>query len=461
MAAVGAGVVMATLDTSIVNIALPTIRDEFGASFQAIEWVPLGYLLTIATLTLGTGRLGDILGKKRIYTTGFVLFTIASALCGSAQNIEMLLATRLLQAFGAVMILALGAAILTEAFPPDQRGRALGFIGTFVSIGIMAGPALGGVLIAAFSWRAIFFVNVPVGLVGLVLVLTQIPDTKPVPGQRLDVPGMALLSVTLFCFAFAVTRSQEVGFTDPLNLVLMVAAVASAAAWIRVERRVESPMLRLEFFRNPMLFVSVITGFTVFMMIAPAFFLLPFYLSGVLDLPIRTVGLLLGVAPIAIGVSAPYAGVLSDKLGIERIRLAGLVMVALATIGFQFLTTTTSEWQFALIAAPLGLGLGVFQSPNNSAIMGSMPAAYSGAGAGILTLTRLLGQVTGIAVLGTLWASRVVSLSGDPSFASNASSAPPGFQAAALREVYLWALPVIAAATLVGLWDLRRRRRTT
>lgn len=457
LATVGAGVILATIDSSIVNVALPTITDEFNTTFRAIQWVPLAYVLVIATLTLGTGRLGDIVGKKRIYTSGFALFTVASALCGLSTSVATLIGFRVLQAVGAVMILSLGAAILTEGFPAAERGKALGFIGTFVSVGIVTGPAVGGILISLYDWRSIFFVNIPVGIIGVILAVRYVPDTPPVPGQRIDLPGMMLLSVALLSFSLGVTRSQETGFADPLNLALLGIAVIVGAIWVRIERRVSSPMIRLDLFRNPMLSVSVVTGFLVFTLIAPLVFLLPFYLEGVLGYNIRTVGLLLGAAPLTIGVIAPFAGALSDRIGVRKLTLAGLCIVLVAFIGFQALTDTTEWWQFVLIIIPLGIGMGTFQSPNNSAIMGSMPPEYAGVGGGILSITRLLGQVTGVAVLGSLWASRVASIAG-PQYAGDASAAPPLAQVTALKDVFLWGVGVVIVAIAIGVWGLRNER---
>ena len=454
---VGSGVILATIDSSIVNVALPTIVDRFDSTFRAVQWIPLAYVLVIATLTLGTGRLGDIVGKKRIYTSGFALFTVASALCGLSTSVSMLIGFRIIQAVGAVMILSLGAAILTEGFPPHERGKALGFIGTFVSVGIITGPAVGGILISFYDWRSIFFVNIPVGIVGVIMAIRYVPNTPPRPGQRIDVPGMVLLSGALFAFSFAVTRSQVTGFADPLNLALLAVAGVVVYLWFKVEKRADSPMIKLDLFRNPTLSVSVITGFMVFTLVAPMVFLLPFYLEGVLGFDIRTVGLLLGAAPLAIGVVAPLAGSLSDRIGIRKLTLAGLLLTTVSFLGFQTLSESTEWWHFVLLILPLGIGMGVFQSPNNSAIMGAMPPEYAGLGGGILSITRLLGQVTGVAVLGSLWSSRVAAMAGSQ-FAGDATAAPGSAQVAALREVFLWGIGMLAVALVIGVWGLGQER---
>ena len=193
MIAVSVSVIMATIDASIVNVAFPTLVEELDTTFNVIQWVALAYLLTIATLTLGMGRLGDVLGKKRLYAVGFIIFTVASLLCGIAPDVSWLIGFRVVQAIGAVMLLALGSAILVESFPPSERGKALGLIGTAVSLGIITGPMVGGLLISAFSWRAIFLVNLPVGILGTWLAIRYVPNTPPAEGQRFDIVGALLM----------------------------------------------------------------------------------------------------------------------------------------------------------------------------------------------------------------------------------------------------------------------------
>ncbi len=204
------------------------------------------------------------MGKKGIYVGGYVGFTIASGLCGLSPNVTWLIGFRVLQAVGAVMILSLGSAILVESFPPKQRGKALGWIGTAVSLGIISGPVIGGFLISAFSWRAIFLVNIPVGLIGTLVALRNVPRTAPAPGQRFDFLGAALMGASLLSLSLALTLGQDLGFGTPPILALFSFAVISATAFLRVELSVESPMLELRLFRNPMLSVSVISGLLAF-----------------------------------------------------------------------------------------------------------------------------------------------------------------------------------------------------
>lgn len=200
MAAISMGTLLATIDGSIINIALPTLVRELNTDFPTVQWVVLAYLLTLAVLLLSVGRLGDMIGKKRIYTVGFVVFTLGSALCGLGWNVNLLIVFRVVQAFGASMILALGTAIVTESFPSKERGKALGIIATMASIGVVIGPTLGGLIIDLLSWNWIFYVNIPVGILGIYMVIRFVPDIKPMGEQRFDFLGSVLLFFSLLAF---------------------------------------------------------------------------------------------------------------------------------------------------------------------------------------------------------------------------------------------------------------------
>jgi EmrB/QacA subfamily drug resistance transporter len=458
MVAVGTSVLLATIDGSIVNVALPTMRADFGTTFNVIQWVALSYLLTLATLTLGVGRLGDVLGKKRIFILGFAVFTVASVLCGLAPNIELLIVFRVVQAVGGTMMLALGASILIEAFPPQERGKALGWIGTAVSVGIITGPVAGGLLISAFDWQAIFFVNVPVGVVGLWLAARAIPDLAPIPGQRMDYLGAGVLSVTLLALSLALTLGQGRGFDSLEILALFALALVGMFAFVILELRLTSPMIDLRTFREPLLSVSVVTGLVTFVAVSAVFFLLPFYLEGVLDFAVREVGLLLSVTPLFLGVTSPLSGSLSDRIGVRRLTLAGLAVLTLAFAALRTIDVDTSVPAFLALLIPIGIGMGLFQSPNNSAIMSSVPREYSGVASGILTQTRLLGQIAGIAVLGSVWAARVAAQVGGLE-GGDAVTAPDQVQVAALHDTFAIATLLLAGATVLGFWGLREESR--
>ncbi|MGB7861200.1 MAG: DHA2 family efflux MFS transporter permease subunit [Acidimicrobiia bacterium] len=458
---ISVGILLATIDGSIVNVALPTLVDDLGTTFNVIQWVGLGYILTIATLTLGMGRLGDVVGKKWIYTAGFLVFTIASAACGLAPRVSWLIGFRVVQAIGAVMILALGSAILVEAFPSRERGKALGWIMSAVSFGIIIGPVLGGLLISAFSWHAIFLVNIPVGIAGTWMAIKYVPRTRPAAGQKFDLLGATLMSASLFCLSLALTLGQEAGFASTPILALFGASLTTATAFVIVELRVEHPMLQLRLFKSVMLTVGVVTGVLVFVCLSAVFLLLPFYLSGVLGWSVLRMGLLLGVAPVMMGIVSPLSGTLSDRIGVRRLTLGGLTVIALSYVGFLTLTTETTAIHFVALAIPYGIGIGIFQSPNNSAIMGSVPAEYMGVGGGLLNLTRLLGQIVGIAVLGSIWATLVAKADGGSLPSGGATAAGAAAQLSGLHGTLLIAIGIMVVAMGFGVWGLREEQRSS
>ncbi|MCG3211531.1 MAG: Riboflavin transporter RibZ [Anaerolineae bacterium] len=458
MSAVAMGIFLATIDGSIVNVALPTLIRELNTNFATVEWVVLGYLLTLATLLLGIGRLGDMIGKKPIYVTGFVVFTAGSVLCGLAPTVEWLIAFRVIQALGGAMVFALGVAIVTEAFPPSERGKALGISGTVVSVGIVLGPTLGGVIIDAISWHWIFLVNLPVGIVGTLLAARFVPNTKPTSRQKFDFPGAIALFISLLALLLALTWGQEAGFTSPEILGLFGLWALFLAIFVIIEWRSTHPMIELSLFEDSLFSMSLVTGFMTFVAIAGTIILLPFYLENVLGYNTREVGLLLAVVPVMLGIVSPVSGVLSDKFGTRSITVIGLVVLLLGYLAITTLSAETTTWGYILRLAPVGIGMGVFQSPNNSAIMGSVARQRLGVASGMLSLTRTLGQTTGIAVLSAFWASRVMAHTGQI-LPEGATTAPISAQVAGLQQTYEVVAVMITLALALSVWGLVQERR--
>jgi EmrB/QacA subfamily drug resistance transporter len=460
LAAVGTGVFLGTLDGSIINVSLPTLSQTLEADFPTIQWVILGYLLTVTSLLLSMGRLADIRGKKKIYQLGFGIFIIGSMLCGLAPGAGWLIAFRVLQAVGAAMITALGAAIVTAAFPPSERGKALGLIGTIVSAGIATGPALGGLLIGTVGWRAIFFVNVPVGLVGVLMVQAFVPDDKPAGGQRFDFAGAGTLFISLFCLLLALTMGQQLGFAAPVILALFIGAVVFLVIFLLIENRIKQPMIDLGMFRNELFSVSLLTGFLCFLALGGTF-ILPFYLQDVQGYSVAQVGLLLSVLPIMLSVFSPLSGMLSDRLGTRGLATAGLLLMALAFFWLSTLQIDTSTIAYMLRVVPLGIGIGLFNSPNNSAIMGSVTKERLGIASGFLAITRTLGQTTGVAVIGAIFAARAAVYAGQ-ALTPDLSAANPQALVNGLHDAMLLVGVMMVGATFIsaiGFW-LERRRTT-
>jgi EmrB/QacA subfamily drug resistance transporter len=458
MAAVAMSTFLATIDGSIVNIALPTLVRELNADFATVQWVVLAYLLTVATLLLSMGRLGDMIGKKPIYTAGFVVFTAGSVLCGLAPTVYALIGFRVLQAVGAAMMFALGMAIVTEAFPPNERGRALGMSGTVVSIGIVVGPTLGGLLIDALSWNWIFFVNLPVGIVGTLMAVRFVPALKPAGRQRFDYAGAATLFLSLLALLLALTLGQLMGFGEKLVLLLFGAWAVFLAAFVTIERRTNQPMIDLRLFQNELFSINLVTGLTTFVSMGGTMILIPFFLENVLGYDTRQVGLLMATVPIALGIVAPISGALSDRLGTRPITVVGLASMLLGFYAMSTLHGSMSTVGYILRFLPVGIGMGIFQSPNNSAVMGAVPRARLGVASGLLSITRTLGQTTGIAVLGALWASRTIFHEGvAPSGEATAASSPA--QIAGLQDTFHVVMGLLAVALALSVWGVLQERR--
>ena len=457
MASVGMGIFLSTIDGSIVNVALPSLVKSLNTDFATVQWVVLAYLLTLATVILSMGRLGDMLGKKPVYTIGFVVFTLGSVLCGLSQTIYALIAFRVLQALGASMLMALGTAILTESFPTSERGMALGIAGALVSVGIVIGPTLGGLILEVFSWHWIFFVNLPIGIVGILMVLRFVPNIQTEGKEKFDFLGAGTLFAALISLLLALSIGQNAGFGDVRVLGLFSTAAIFLPLFVVVENRVSDPMIDMRLFRNRLFSVNLVTASLSFICTAGTTLLIPFFLEGVLGYNPAKVGLLMAVVPVSMGVLAPIAGSLSDRFGTRPMTVIGLGFMLIGYGAIAGVSMQDSLGIYLLRFIPLGFGLGIFNSPNNSAIMGSAPRHRLGVASGLMAITRILGQITGIAVLGTVWATRVVAYAGLAAEVEPSSAAPEA-QLAALHNTMWLALALILIAFGLAFWALWTER---
>jgi len=458
LASVSSGTFLATIDGSIVNIALPVLQRDLATSFAVVEWVALGYMLTVATLMLMVGRLSDIIGKKLLYMSGFVVFTIGSALCGFSQNIGALIAFRVFQGVGAVMLAALGTAIITEAFPPQERGMALGLSGLMVSIGLISGPAIGGMILGSASWQWIFFVNLPIGVIGTIMVWRFVPQHRPSGREQFDFWGAFTLFVSLLSLLLGLTLGQQRGFTDMFVLLLLLVSVIALVMFYHIEKSSLQPMIDLRMFDNQLFSVNLITGFITFISAAGVILLMPYYLQNVLGYQPYQAGLLLAVFPLAMGLSAPFAGWMSDRWGTRRLTALGLFVLLLGYLGISTLSETTTMQNYILLFLPLGVGMGIFQSPNNSAIMGSAAHNRLGIASGLLSLTRSIGQTIGLALMGAIWAAQVHYLYPQGGLIE-ATQAPSQMQVLALQRTLSFVCLSIAFALALSLWALWKEKR--
>lgn len=453
MAAVAMGVFLATIDGSIVNIALPTLVRDLQQPLAVVEWVVLAYLLTVTTLMISMGRLADMIGKKPLYVAGFVIFTAGSALCGLSSSVGMLVGFRIIQAVGAAMMMALGTAIVTEAFPVNERGKALGISGLMVSIGVIAGPTIGGIILEHLSWHWLFFVNIPVSLVGIPMVLRFVPAVRPRGKQRFDYWGALLLLVSLFSLLMALSLGQEKGYGSPVILGLFGLFLVALALFLKVEQKAAEPMIDLNLFRSGWFSINLVTGFMTFVASAGTVLLLPFFLQDILALSPRAAGLLMAINPIAIGVMAPISGALSDRIGSRKLTTLGLLVLALGYWSVSGITQHSSLLEFALRALPIGIGMGIFQSPNNSAVMGAAPRERLGVVSGMLSISRTLGQMVGISIVSAMWALRT-SVNFEAGLTQPFQAQVVGFQQTTLGLVG-W----ISVAFAISLWTLAQERK--
>jgi EmrB/QacA subfamily drug resistance transporter len=448
----------ATVMATAVNVVLPTLARELDAPFATVQWVVLSYLLASIALVPLVGRLGDMLGKERLFLAAYAAFGVGSLLCALAPDIATLIAFRTLQGAGSAALAALGLAILSDVYPPALRGRAIGINGAVISSGIVLGPSLGGLVADLATWRLVFVAGVFVAVGGATLAVRVLPRYPRARGERFDVVGAALLFGALMALSLALTSGQARGFDDPWVLGLFATALVLTPAFVAVERRVAAPVVDLRLFRDPALGIGLTTGLATFVSISGVIFLMPFYLGGVLGYAPASIGLLMAVVPLVLVVMAPIAGVLSDRVGPRPVTVVGMLLLVVGYLAVGTLDERTTPLGFVLRFLPVGLGMGVFQTPNNAAIMGAARRGASGVTGGLLTLTRSLGQVVGTVVLGSAWATRAVTRAGAP-VGSDATSLPPSAQVAGLQDVVAIVQVLVGLGLALVVADLLRRRR--
>jgi EmrB/QacA subfamily drug resistance transporter len=406
LVAVGIGTFMSALDASVIATVLPLLARELHASVAGIEWVTTIYLLVVCGLLLGVGRAGDLYGQKRLYLAGFALFVLGSALCGLAGTAGSLVARRAVQAIGAAMLFANSPAILTRAFPATERGRALGAQGTMTYLGLTVGPALGGWIASAFGWRWVFYINVPIGAVAILLSWTVIADDRPAEvRERFDFAGALLFLAGLVALLLALNQGHEWGWGSLPVLAILAGAVGLLAIFVWLERRIESPMLDLALFRSRLFSASTASALLNYICVYSVLFVLPFLLIQGRGLSAQQAGLVLTAQPLVMAVVAPASGALSDRVGSRWLATSGMLVLAVGLVLLALASAGGSLHAIAGALAVVGLGTGAFVSPNNSALMGSAPRHRQGIAAGVLATARNVGMVVGVGVAGAIFTS--------------------------------------------------------
>jgi EmrB/QacA subfamily drug resistance transporter len=444
-------ILLPSLGTSIANVALPTLAEAFAASFQQVQWVVLAYLLATTTLVVSVGRLGDLVGRRRLLVAGVALFTAASALCGIAQELWLLIAARAAQGLGAAVMMALAMAFVGDAVPKAQTGRAMGLLGTMSAIGTALGPTLGGVLIAGFGWPAIFFVNVPLGILALVLALRYLPADRRTPHadrSRFDGVGTLLLVLTLAAYALAVTIGR--GRFGAINMALLVAAAVGVGLFVLAEARAASPLIRLSRFRDPALSASLAMSALVSTVMMATLVVGPFYLARGLGLDTALVGMVMSAGPVTAALTGVPAGRVVDRFGALRMTIGGLAGMAVGCVALCAAPATAGVAGYLVPIVLVTASYAVFQTANNTAVMTDVPADQRGVVSGMLNLSRNLGLITGASVMGAVFA-----------FASRTSDFTAADAAAVgigMRVTFAVAAALVAVALVVALASLVRAR---
>lgn len=387
---------MATLDGSIVNIALPVMSSKMHVTISVIQWVVTSYLLTISLLLPVWGKLADTYGKKMIFSGGFVIFALGSAFCGLSHAIVPLVAARILQAVGASAMMSLSQGIVTATFSPSERGRALGLVGTMVALGSLVGPSLGGILVHAFDWESIFFINIPIGLVGAVLSFIIIPEIFERQQTRaFDLKGTAVFMIFILILFPGLLFIQQGTISALYILPVLLLSALALALLIFIEKRSESPLISLDLFKIHDFSFGLSSAFLAFIALNSSLLFMPFYLQNLLGYSPLKAGIIISVYPITTAVVAPLSGWLSDKITYRPLTVAGLSLASVTLFVMATLKSSTPVYVIILCLIMLGGGIAAFQSPNNSSIMGSVPRPSLGIAGGLNALFRNLGMVTG------------------------------------------------------------------
>ena len=405
IASLSASVLLSSLGTSIANVALPRFTEVFGASFQQVQWIVLAYLMAITTLIVTVGRFGDIFGRRRLLLAGIMVFTVSSGLCGLAPSLPMLIAARALQGTGAAVMLALTMTFVADTVPKDRVGSAMGVLGTMSAIGTALGPSLGGVLIAGFDWRAIFFVNLPLGALSLFFAHRYLPADLPKSASdrvRIDFVGMLLLGLSLGLYALAMTQGH--GSFGAANWALLSGSALGVAIFIAAELKTTAPLIRMSLFANPVLSAGFAMSALVSAVVMSTLIVGPFYLSRGLGLDAAVVGAILSIGPIIAALTGIPAGRSVDRFGAGWMTIAGLVAVAGGAVALSQIPMSFGVLGYIGPIAVVTAGYALFQAANNTSVMADLPTDQRGVVSGMLNLSRNLGLVTGAAVLGSVFA---------------------------------------------------------
>lgn len=407
LATVAMGTMMTTVDASITNIAFPILTETFHTELTTVMWVTVAYILVSSSSMLVFGKISDLVGRRRIYSLGMGIFTLGLVTCSVSQSIGQLILFRTLQALGAAMCISCGTAIVTDAFPLKELGRGMGFLGIAISLGFIIGPVVGGFLLHWLDWRSIFYVRAPLSLMTLVLALILLrKDEKAAEMVKLDLLGTLTSSIGLFCIVFGMSQIRKLGPKSFIVFLLVGLGLVFLGVFILIERRAGDPIVDLSLFKNPLFSRASLGLFLIFASVPPYILIMPFYLLHGLRLNASQAGLLLAVQSMATIVFGPISGWLSDRFGPSWFATIGASATTAAFFFMRTLNLQTPVAAIILVLILLGVGIGTFQPPNNSTIMGSAPRNRLGTASALMATLRQVGISLGMALAGSLFSAR-------------------------------------------------------
>jgi EmrB/QacA subfamily drug resistance transporter len=456
MASVGLGVFASTINMSIINISLPAIQTAFEADLSTTEWIVLIYSVIQAVLLITVGRLSDIIGRKRLFILGTIFLSLGSLLCGLSTNIIQLILARAVQSVAGALLVANSAALVTDAFPPREFGVALGSLSSIVAIGFTFGPTLGGLILERASWPMIFFVSIPLGLLAAVLGTVSLHEHKTTSRQHFDLVGAITLSIFLFSGLLGITNGQENGWSSPILIILVLISIFSGALFFRIELRARYPVIDIELFRRRLVSIPLLSCLLYFLSISANTFLMPFLLQQSLGYSVQVTGLMLISVPITIALVAPFGGWLSDRIGSQILSSLGLALCGLALFLLSKLSMDASVQNIIPWLIVLGLGGALFNPPNNSALMGAVPADRRGVTAGLLATSRHLGITFGTVFAGLIWVSRTAYYKNALSGGAFRSSA----ELFGIKDA-LFVASVICFSTVILAWNRGSQKKVS
>lgn len=403
---------MACLDSSIVNVALPTIGQKLSITMSSAEWIVSSYLIIISASILIFGRLGDMKGKCRVFLNGILMFVLGSLLCGISNSITTLVISRIIQAIGAAMVMSTNQGIITDIFPPNERSKALGISGSFVALGSILGPALGGLIITYLSWNYIFLINIPIGVVAYFFGRKHLPISKSTNNVSLDKYGALMFVIsTIFIFS-SIMLSQQLSFSNIYILSALILGIIIFLIFLFIESKIKNPMLDLSLFKNRSFSVNLFCAFIAFAALSTVNVIQPFYLSDILKFSPSEISLIMISYPAVLFIASPLSGSLSDKIGSKKLTLLGLLFTSISLFLISSLNEYSSKLTIVLVLCLLGLSNGLFQSPNTNLIMSSAPKNKLGIAGGTNALVRNLGLVFGVSISTSILYYRMSNVAG-------------------------------------------------